>query len=128
VLEEVGNVRRELGYPGMATPFAQLIGTLAVLNIVTGKRYSAIPDEVIQYAAGYYGEPPAPIAPEVMDRIASAPRAKEIFNNPPPEPDLADLKRQHGTDDEEELILRALVPAGRIIRRSRRANLGRLRN
>lgn len=116
VLEEVGNVRRELGYPGMATPFAQLIGTLAVLNMVTGKRYSAIPDEVIQYAAGYYGEPPAPIDPNVMDRIASAPRAKEIFDNPPPEPTLADLKRQHGTDDEDELILRALVPASDIAR------------
>ncbi|MES2301636.1 MAG: pyruvate carboxylase [Pseudomonadota bacterium] len=116
VLEEVGNVRRELGYPGMATPFAQLIGTLAVLNIVTGRRYGAIPDEVIQYAAGYYGEPPAPIDPDVMDRIAAAPRAKEIFNNPPPEPTLADLKRQHGTDDEDELILRALVPASDIAR------------
>lgn len=116
VLEEVGNVRRELGYPGMATPFAQLIGTLAVLNIVTGKRYGAIPDEVIQYAAGYYGEPPAPIDPNVMDRIMAAPRAKEIFNNPPPEPSLADLKRQHGTEDEDELILRALVPASDIAR------------
>lgn len=116
VLEEVAVVRRELGYPGMATPFAQLVGTLAVLNIVTGKRYGAIPDEVIQYAAGYYGEPPAPIDPEVMDRIASAPRAKEIFGHPPAEPTLEDLKRQHGTDDEDELILRALVPAADIER------------
>ena len=119
VLDEVAAVRRELGYPGMATPFAQLVGTVAVLNIVTGKRYGAIPDEVIQYAAGYYGEPPAPIDPEVMDRIASAPRAKEIFTSPPPEPDLAELKRQHGTDDEDELILRALVP-GSDLERMRR--------
>ncbi|PKP99643.1 MAG: pyruvate carboxylase [Alphaproteobacteria bacterium HGW-Alphaproteobacteria-13] len=116
VLDEVAAVRRELGYPGMATPFAQLVGTLAVLNIVTGKRYGAIPDEVIQYAAGYYGEPPAPIDPDVMDRIAAAPRAKDIFGHPPPEPDLAELKRQHGTDDEDELILRALVPAADIDR------------
>ena len=36
VLEETGRVRRELGYPGMATPFSQLVGTLAVLNIVSG--------------------------------------------------------------------------------------------
>ncbi|HZV11244.1 MAG TPA: pyruvate carboxylase, partial [Novosphingobium sp.] len=101
VLEEVATVRRELGYPGMATPFAQLVGTLAVLNIVTGKRYSAVPDEVIQYAAGYYGEPPAPIDPEALDRIMAAPRARDIVNNPPPQPDLAELKRQHGTDDED---------------------------
>jgi oxaloacetate decarboxylase (Na+ extruding) subunit alpha len=110
VLAEVAEVRRELGYPGMATPFAQLVGTVAVLNIVTGKRYGAVPDEVIQYGAGFYGEPPAPIDPNVLDRIMSAPRAKELLANPPAQPSLAELKQQHGTDDEDELILRALVP------------------
>ena len=116
VLAEVAAVRRELGYPGMATPFAQLVGTLAVLNIVTGKRYGTVPDEVIQYAVGYYGEPVAPIDPEVMDRIMSAPRAKEIASNPPLQPDLAELRRHHGTDDDDELLLRALVPAADIAR------------
>lgn len=112
VLEEVAAVRRELGYPGMATPFAQLVGTVAVLNIVTGKRYSAVPDEVIQYAAGYYGEPPAPIDGEAMDRIMAAPRASEIIASPPEQPDLAELHRRHGTGgDDDELLLRALVPA-----------------
>lgn len=112
VLEEVGRVRRELGYPGMATPFAQLVGTLAVLNIVTGNRYSVVPDEVIQYAAGYYGDPVAPIDEDVMDRIMSKPRAKEILASPPEQPDRAELHRRHGTDgDDDELLLRALVPA-----------------
>lgn len=112
VLTEIAAVRRELGYPGMATPFAQLVGTLAVLNIVTGKRYSVVPDEVIQYAAGYYGEPVAPIEPNVLDRIMSMPRAKEILAHPPEQPDLAELRRRHGTGtDDDELILRALVPA-----------------
>ena len=117
VLEEVARVRRELGYPGMATPFAQLVGTAAVLNIVTGKRYSAVPDEVIQYAAGYYGEPPTPIDPEALDRILSAPRAKEILATAPEEPDRAELHRRHGTDgDDDELLLRALVPGSDIDR------------
>jgi oxaloacetate decarboxylase alpha subunit len=117
VLEEVALVRRELGYPGMATPFAQIVGTVAVLNIVTGKRYSAAPDEVIQYAAGYYGEPPAPIDPEAMDRIMAAPRAKEILAAPPEQPDRAELHRRHGTHgDDDELLLRALVPAADIER------------
>lgn len=112
VLDEVAAVRRELGYPGMATPFAQLVGTLAVLNIVTGKRYGTVPDEVIQYAAGYYGEPPAPIDSQVMDRIMSQPKAKEIVDHPPEQPTREDLHRRHGTDgDDDELILRALVPA-----------------
>ena len=117
VLDEVALVRRELGYPGMATPFAQLVGTLAVLNIVTGKRYSAVPDEVISYAAGYYGEPPAPIDPEAMDRIMAAPRAKEILAEEPEQPDRAELHRRHGTHgDDDELLLRALVPAADIER------------
>jgi oxaloacetate decarboxylase alpha subunit len=116
VLAEVARVRRELGYPGMATPFAQLVGTVAVLNIVTGKRYSVVPDEVIQYAAGYYGEPVAPIDANVMDHIMSAPRAREITASPPPQPTVAELRRQHGTDDDDELILRALVPAADIER------------
>ena len=115
VLDEVAQVRRELGYPGMATPFAQLVGTVAVLNIVTGKRWDIVPDEVIQYAAGYYGEPPAPIDANVMDRIMAAPRAREIVDNPPLQPSVADLRRQHGTgEDDDELILRALVPASDI--------------
>ena len=117
VLEEVARVRRELGYPGMATPFAQLVGTVAVLNMVTGKRYSAVPDEVIQYAAGYYGEPPAPIDGDAMDRIMSAPRAAEIRAEPPEQPDREELHRRHGTHgDDDELLLRALVPAADIER------------
>lgn len=117
VLAEVALVRRELGYPGMATPFAQLVGTLAVLNIVTGKRYSVVPDEVIQYAAGFYGDPVAPIDGDVLDQILSKPRAKEILANPPEQPDLAELRRRHGTgEDDDELILRALVPASDIDR------------
>lgn len=110
VLAETAVVRRELGYPGMATPFSQLVGTLAVLNIVTGKRYSVIPDEVIQYACKHYGETVAPIDPEVLDRIMSAPRAKDIAATPPEQPTLAELHQRYGTKDDDELILRALVP------------------
>ena len=117
VLEEVAKVRRELGYPGMATPFAQLVGTLAVLNIVTGKRYSVVPDEVVQYAAGFYGDPVAPIDGEVMDRIMATPRAGEIVGQPPEQPGREELHRRHGTGgDDDELILRALVPAADIDR------------
>jgi oxaloacetate decarboxylase (Na+ extruding) subunit alpha len=110
VLDETARVRRELGYPGMATPFSQLVGIQAVLNVVTGKRYGTVPDEVVQYAAGYYGQTVGPIDPDVMDRIMAAPRAKEVLANPPPQPTLADLKKQYGTEDEDELILRATVP------------------
>ena len=110
VLQETAVVRRELGYPGMATPFSQLVGTLAVLNIVSGKRYASIPDEVIQYAAGHYGQTAAPIDPAILDRILSSPRAQQVLANPPPQPSIEDLRKEYGTDDDDELILRALVP------------------
>ena len=109
VLNETAKVRKELGYPGMATPFSQLVGTLAVLNIVSGKRYASIPDEVIQYAAGFYGQTAAPIDPNVMDIIMASPRAKQVAAHPPPQPSIEELRKEYGTEDDDELILRALV-------------------
>lgn len=114
VLDETARVRRDLGYPGMATPFSQLVGIQAVLNIVTGKRYGTIPDEVIQYAAGYYGKTVAPIDPNVLDKIMHAARAKDVLAKPPEQPTLADLKKRYATQDEDELILKALLPAADI--------------
>lgn len=114
ILREVAIVRRELGYPGMATPFSQLVGIQSVLNMVNGERYKTIPDEVIQYAAGYYGTPVAPIDPNVMDRIMSAPRARQILVSPPEQPTIEELRAQYGTNDDDELILRALVPAAEL--------------
>lgn len=110
VLDEVAAVRRELGYPGMATPFSQLVGIQAVLNTVTGKRYGTVPDEVVQYAAGFYGETVAPIEPDILDQIMASARAKEVLANPPEEPTLEDLRQRYGTDDDDELIYRAFLP------------------
>lgn len=110
VLDEVAAVRRDLGYPGMATPFSQLVGIQSVLNVVTGKRYGTVPDEVIQYAAGFYGDPVAPVDADVLDQIMAAPRAKDVLDNPPQRPTIADLMKEHGTEDEDELIYRAFLP------------------
>ncbi len=111
VLAETADVRRELGWPVMATPLSQLVGTQAVLNIVTGERYAMVPDEVVAYAAGHYGEPPAPIDPDVLDRIMSSRRAGEVAARPPEEPTLEELRARHGTGtDDDLLILRALIP------------------
>jgi oxaloacetate decarboxylase alpha subunit len=116
VLAEVATVRRELGWPGMATPFSQLVGIQAVLNIVTGARWSIIGQEVIAYAAGHYGQPVAPIDAQVLDRIMADPKARAVLASPPEQPSLAELRRRHGTDDDDELFLRALVPQADIDR------------
>jgi oxaloacetate decarboxylase alpha subunit len=115
VMAETGEVRRELGWPVMATPLSQLVGTQAVLNVVTGKRYSMIPDEVVAYAAGHYGKPPAPIEPAVLERIMASPRAGEIAASPPEQPTLEELRRRHGADNDDLLILRALIPEADIL-------------
>ncbi len=112
VLAETGRVREELGWPVMATPLSQLVGTQAVLNVVSGERYKLVPDQVVAYTAGHYGEPPAPIDPQVMERIMAADNAARVIAGPPEQPTLEELRERHGTGPGEDdlLILRALIP------------------
>jgi oxaloacetate decarboxylase alpha subunit len=111
VLDEMSRVREELGYPVMATPFSQLVGTQAVLNVVTGQRYSVVPDEVLIYAHGFYGRPVAPLDQDVLDTIMSSPKAKSYTDWQPPQPSLPELRQRFGESiSDDELILRLLVP------------------
>ncbi|MHB9031205.1 MAG: pyruvate carboxylase subunit B, partial [Candidatus Latescibacterota bacterium] len=69
VLAEVPRVRSDLGYPPLVTPTSQIVGTQAVMNILTGERYKIVPNEVKNYVKGLYGRPPGPIDPELERRI-----------------------------------------------------------
>ncbi len=69
VLEEVPRVRKDLGYPPLVTPTSQLVGTQAVLNVVSGNRYSIVPKEVKDYVKGFYGRPPSPIGEKIRKKI-----------------------------------------------------------
>jgi len=69
VLEEVPKVRKELGYPPLVTPTSQLVGIQAVFNVLSGRRYSIVPNEVKDYVKGLYGKPPAPINEEVKKKV-----------------------------------------------------------
>ncbi|MGQ0629490.1 MAG: carboxyltransferase [Sporichthyaceae bacterium] len=106
VLAAIPAVRRELGQPIMATPFSQFVGIQAVLNVVTGDRYSIVPDEIIHYVLGHYGPLPADVDPAVKDRILSSPRAAEIAQWVRPDPTLAEIRSQFraGISDEELLL------------------------
>jgi len=111
VLEELDRVRQELGWPIVMTPFAQMVIAQAVMN-VTGGRYHAVPDEIIRYALGRFGKPNVPIDPQVMARIDSLPRTRELRAEPPM-PELAELRRRVGaTLSDEEFLLRATMPGG----------------
>ncbi len=72
VLEEIPRVRKDLGYPPLVTPTSQIVGTQAVLNVLSGARYKLLPGEVKAYAKGLYGAAPAEIKPEVRKQIIGA--------------------------------------------------------
>jgi oxaloacetate decarboxylase alpha subunit len=111
VIEELGRVREELGWPIVMTPFAQMLMTQAFLNVTGKERYGVIPDEVIRFALGRFGHPNQPIAPEVMDRIMSLPRARELAAEPGMAP-LPELRKRIGVRlSDEEFLLRATMPA-----------------
>ncbi len=61
VHQEIPRVRQELGYPPLVTPTSQVVGTQAVLNVLTGERYKTITNEVKLYCQGKYGKAPAEI-------------------------------------------------------------------
>lgn len=113
VLAEVARVRAELGYPIMVTPFPQIVCSQAVYNVIGTERYATVPDQVIRYVLGTFGRPAGPVDPDVRDRIMSLPRARELRTEPPP-PGLRDLRARFPGAGDEELLLRAVMPAAEV--------------
>ncbi len=114
VIEELGRVREELGWPIVMTPFAQIVMTQAVMNVTSKERYQVIPDEAIRYALGRFGKPNVPIDPQVMDRIESLPRTRELRAEPPMA-SLDELRQRIGPSlSDEEFLLRATMPAAQV--------------
>jgi oxaloacetate decarboxylase alpha subunit len=112
VLEEIARVRQELGHLIMVTPFSQLVGTQAVLNVLSDERYRLIPNEVVKYAFGHYGQPAAPIDAPVMDRIAGSPAARHLRDPEPLPPAVPRLRAAFGGSiSDDELLLRIMFPA-----------------
>jgi len=110
VIEEMGRVRRELGWPIVMTPFAQMLQTQAMLNVTGKERYAIIPDEIIRFALGKFGRPNMPIDPAVMDRIMANPRTKELEAERGML-DLKDLRKKFDAHlSDEEFLLRATMP------------------
>ncbi len=114
VLKEVPRVRQELGYPPLVTPTSQIVGTQAVLNVLSGNRYSLVSKEVKEYCRGYYGKTPAPIDPEIRKKIIG--KEQPIEGRPADliRPQLDDLRSEAEgmgiLKKEEDLITYALYP------------------
>ena len=69
VLKEVPEVRKDMGYPPLVTPLSQMVGTQAVLNVISGERYKIVPKEINEYLHGNYGKSPAPVNEEIRHKI-----------------------------------------------------------
>jgi oxaloacetate decarboxylase alpha subunit len=112
VLEEISVIRQEWGYPVMITPFSQIVGTQAVLNVLMGERYKTATDEAVRYVLGHYGKTPAPVDPNVLDKILNLPEAKKFLHWQQPQPTIAELRKEIGRPNisDDELLLRILFP------------------
>jgi oxaloacetate decarboxylase alpha subunit len=106
VLEESARVREDLGWPIQVTPFAQLIGVQATLNVVQGERYASVPLEVKKYALGYYGKLLAPIEPNALDRIVARGPQNVPLRPPVLEPIVPTLRKRYPSVGDDEILLR----------------------
>jgi pyruvate/oxaloacetate carboxyltransferase len=112
VLDEVPKVRKELGYPPLVTPTSQIVGTQAVFNVLSGKRYSIVPKEVKDYVKGLYGKPPAPINSEVKKKIIGD--EKVVTHRPADmlEPELENIPKEakQFIENDEDALTYVLFP------------------
>jgi oxaloacetate decarboxylase alpha subunit len=69
VLDEIPRVREDLGFIPLVTPTSQIVGTQAVLNVLTGERYKSISKETSAILKGEYGAAPAPFNKELQERV-----------------------------------------------------------
>ncbi|ASF99051.1 MULTISPECIES: sodium-extruding oxaloacetate decarboxylase subunit alpha [Vibrio] len=69
VLEEIPRVRKDLGFIPLVTPTSQIVGTQAVINVLTGERYKSITKETAGVLKGEYGATPAPVNAELQAKV-----------------------------------------------------------
>jgi oxaloacetate decarboxylase alpha subunit len=106
VIDELVRVREEVGWPPLAAPIGQIVGSQALLNVLSAARYLTMIDELRALVAGWYGSPPGSIDPSVR-------RAAELLGNGLPADEPVDLeqlgKQAEGlAASDEELLLLAL--------------------
>jgi len=112
VLKEVPEVRKDLGYPPLVTPTSQIVGTQAVMNVITGERYKMVPKETKALVRGEYGRTPAPITEEIMKKIIGD--EEPITCRPadliPNELDKIKAEMAEYMEQEEDILTYAMYP------------------
>jgi oxaloacetate decarboxylase alpha subunit len=112
ILEEAEQVRVDLGYPILVSPFAQYVVTQAMLNVVQGERYRSMPDEVRRYVLGGYGRVAGTVLPKIVDRVLdeAGPGTSIVEDRPGAliPPALPVLRAERGQfDSDDDLLLAA---------------------
>jgi oxaloacetate decarboxylase alpha subunit len=112
VLKELPRVREDMGFPPLVTPTSQIVGTQAVVNVLTGERYKIISKEVKDYCRGLYGRPPAPINPDLIKKAVGDEELITVRPADMLEPGLEAAREEIGdlAESEEDVISYALFP------------------
>ena len=112
VFAEIPRVRKDLGYPPLVTPTSQIVGTQAVINVLSGKRYDTITNEVKKYLQGWYGKAPGDIDTDLQRRaVGKEDLIEERPANLIPN-EFHKLKGQIGelAESEEDVLTYAMFP------------------
>jgi oxaloacetate decarboxylase (Na+ extruding) subunit alpha len=109
VLDEVGRVRAEMGYPIIVTPVSQLIAYQSTRNVIDGERWLNVSDETVRYFLGQFGEFAAPPDANVMDKVLALPKVDALRDTQPV--GLEGARARFGDRiSDEELLLRLTMP------------------
>ncbi len=112
VLLEIPRVREDLGYPPLVTPTSQIVGTQAVLNVLSGARYKTISNEVKLYLQGRYGRAPGKVNSMVRQQAIGNEdvidvRPADLLKN-----EMENLRQEVGAlaKSEEDVLTYAMFP------------------
>lgn len=114
VMREIPKVRAEVGYPPLVTPLSQIVGTQAVFNVLTGKRWSVVSKEMKDYICGYYGKAPGRMDKDIVAKVVGnsemlppdvAPGSLVTTTYAQVEEEIGDLAKS-----EEDVLMYALFP------------------
>lgn len=112
VLQEIPRVRADFGYPPLVTPSSQIVGTQAVLNVLTGERYKMVSNESRDLVRGQYGRTPVPIKPEFIKQIVGDDKLITGRFADSLKPELAKLESEMAMykEQDEDVLSYALFP------------------
>jgi oxaloacetate decarboxylase alpha subunit len=107
-LTEVVRIREDAGWPPLAAPIGQILGSQALLNVLSARRYGTVLDEFRLLVTGGYGSPPAPIDPSVRRAVELLGADSSPLEDDPPSTEDVREAAEGIASSEEDLVLLAM--------------------